>query len=79
MAEHPIESSLDGHPHVEKELLVSQYAYMRIAEPYYFAFSAWLLANKEGGAWDPSWEWQSLFRNDFVHPVVTDFFYQNAR
>jgi hypothetical protein len=71
--------SYSTDPHVEKELLASQYAYMRIAEPYYFAFSAWLLANQEGGAWDTSWEWQSLFRQDFVHPVVTEFFYQNAR
>ena len=24
-------------------------------------------------------EWQALFRDNWVHPVVTEFFYQNAR
>jgi hypothetical protein len=52
---------------------------MRDAEPYFFAFSHWLLANKEGGAWDEQWEWQALFRNGFVHPLVTEFFYHNSR
>ncbi len=66
-------------PQVEKNLLVSQYSYMRSAEPYFFAFSHWLLASHEGGAWDTSWEFQALFRKDFVHPLVTEFFYQNQR
>lgn len=66
-------------PQIEKEMLSWQYAYMRDAEPYYFAFSAWLLANLEGGSADSAWEWQALFRRDFVHPVVTDFFYQTER
>jgi hypothetical protein len=64
---------------VEKDLLAAQYAYMRNAEPYFFAFSDWLLANKEGGAWDDQWEWQALFRSGFIHPLVTDFFYKNSR
>jgi hypothetical protein len=68
--------SYSPDPQVEKQLLTAQYTYMRNAEPYFFAFSTWLLANKEGGAWDDSWEWQSLFRSGFVHPVVTDFFYK---
>ncbi len=71
--------SYHADPQVEKDLLVAQYSYMRSAEPYLFAFSHWLLANAEGGAWDTSWEHQSLFRKDFVHPLVTDFFYQNQR
>ncbi|MCB8953157.1 MAG: hypothetical protein H6650_14215 [Ardenticatenales bacterium] len=66
-------------PQVEKEMLTWQYAYMRGAEPYYFAFSGWILANLEGGSADPAWEWQAWFRRDFVHPVVTDFFYQTER
>ncbi len=66
-------------PLVEKDLLVYQYSYMRNAEPYFFAFSHWLLASAEGGAADDSWEWQALFRTDFVHPVVTDFFYKNRK
>lgn len=71
--------SYSPDPEVEKQLLIYQYTYMRDAEPYFFAFSHWLLANREGGAWDEQWEWQSLFRNGFVHPLVTDFFYNNTR
>jgi hypothetical protein len=52
---------------------------MRIAEPYFFAYSHWVLANESGGSFDTRWEFQSLFRNNFVHPVVTDFFYKNRR
>jgi hypothetical protein len=66
-------------PQVEKQYLIFQYTYMRDAEPYFFAHSHWLLANLEGGSADSSWEWQSLFRRGFVHPVVTDFFYRNTR
>jgi hypothetical protein len=71
--------SYSPDPQVEKQLLTYQYSYMRNAEPYFFAFSHWLLANKEGGAWDDQWEWQALFRSGFIHPVVTDFFYKNSR
>lgn len=71
--------SYSNDPEIEKQFLIYQYSYMREAEPYFFAFSAWLLANLEGESGDPSWEWQSWFRNSFVHPVVTDFFYQNER
>jgi hypothetical protein len=68
--------SYSTNPQVEKELLQFQYTYMRNAEPYFFAFSAWLLANMEGGGGDPTWEWQTWFRNSYVHPVVTEFFYR---
>jgi hypothetical protein len=71
--------SYSPDPQVERQLLTYQYSYMRDAEPYFFAFSHWILANKEGGAWDDSWEWQALFRSGFVHPVVTEFFYKNSR
>jgi len=64
-------------PQVEKDLLAVQYAYMRSAEPYFFAFSHWLLANEVGGSHDDNWEWQTLFRKDFIHPLVTDFLYKN--
>jgi hypothetical protein len=64
---------------VATQLLAQQYSYMGTAEPYYFAFSYWLLANQEGGSIDDAWEWQALFRRDFVHPVVTEFFYRNTR
>lgn len=69
--------SYSSNPQVEKELLTYQYTYMREAEPYFFAFSAWLLANHAGGAHDTRWEWQSWFRDGFVHPIVTEFFYRN--
>ncbi|MFN2220944.1 MAG: hypothetical protein ACK2UH_00200 [Candidatus Promineifilaceae bacterium] len=71
--------SYHPNPQVEKDLIIPQYTYMRVAEPYFFAFSHWLLANKEGGSHDDAWEWQALFRDSFVHPVVTDFFYKNRR
>lgn len=64
---------------VETQLISWQYRYMWDAEPYYLAFSYWLIANKEGGGWDPAWEWQSLFQPGFVHPVVGEFFYRNGR
>ncbi len=62
---------------VEKNLIVYQYSYMREAEPYFLAFSYWILANREGGSGDNAWEWQSLFRANYVHPVVAEFFYRN--
>jgi len=70
--------SYHPNPEVEKDLLAAQYSYMRDAEPYFFAFSHWLLANAEGGSFDDTWEWQSLIRSEFVHPLVTEFFYKNG-
>jgi hypothetical protein len=67
--------SYSADPQVEKALLIYQYNYMRNAEPYLFAFSHWLLANQAGGSFDPTWEWQALFRDGWVHPLVTDFLY----
>ncbi len=66
-------------PQVELQLNRHHYIYMRTAEPYFFAYSHWLLANYEGGGFDEAWEWQSLFRAGFVHPLVTEFFYNNSR
>lgn len=63
---------------VEKSLIVYQYTYMREAEPYFLAFSYWILANREGGSNDGAWEWQTLFRANYVHPVVGEFFYRNS-
>jgi hypothetical protein len=62
-----------------KDLLINQYSYMRVAEPYFFAFSYWILANEEGGSSDSAWEYQALFQDGFTHPVVTDFFYRYRR
>lgn len=66
-------------PQVEREFLTWQYSAMRSREPYFLAYSHWLLANREGGGGDDTWEWQALFRPGFVHPVVTEFFYRNSR
>jgi hypothetical protein len=66
-------------PQIELQLNRHHYVYMRNAEPYLLAYSHWLLANREGGGFDDAWEWQSLFRPGFVHPLVTEFFYQNRR
>ncbi len=63
-------------PEVEKGQIAWQYQYMSRRESYYFAFSYWLLASQLGGAADDSWEWQSLFRQNWTHPAVTDFFYR---
>lgn len=71
--------SYSANPQVEKDLIMFQYGYMRQAEPYFFAFSHWVLANGEGGSHDTRWEYQALFRDGFVHPVVTEFFYSNRR
>ena len=72
--------SYSTDPQVAKNLLIYQYTYMRDAEPYLLAFSYWVLANQAAGGNDSAWEWQSLFKEGgWVHPVVTEFFYQNAR
>jgi hypothetical protein len=68
--------SYSDSPEEVKYHLAQQYGYMAGAEPYFLAFSYWVLANQEGGSWDPGWEWQTLFRAGYVHPVVTDFFYK---
>jgi hypothetical protein len=63
----------------EKELIIWQYRYMGAAEPYFFAFSYWLLANQDGGSRDGRWEYQALFSGGVAHPVVADFFYRNRQ
>lgn len=72
--------SYSPDPQVERTFIAWQYEYMRSPdrEPYFLAHSHWLLANREGGSADPAWEWQALFRNGWVHPVVTEFFYRGG-
>jgi hypothetical protein len=70
--------SYSDDPAVVERLLRYQYNYMKNAEPYFLAFSYWALANMEGGSWDSTWEWQTLFRRNYVHPVVSDFFYKGG-
>ncbi|MFW6183315.1 MAG: hypothetical protein ACOC8X_05920 [Chloroflexota bacterium] len=67
--------SYSDNPDTVERLLRYQYGYMENAEPYFMAFSYWALANRAGGSFDDTWEWQVLFRPGYVHPVVTDFFY----
>lgn len=71
--------SYSPDPNVELQFATFQYSHMRNREPYFLAFSWWLLANNDGGGHDPQWEWQALFRPGYVHPIVTEFFYKNAR
>jgi hypothetical protein len=71
--------SYSPDPNVEKQFIIFEYSYMREAEPYFLAYSHWILANQEGGHHDDRWEFQALFRSGFVHPAVTDFFYKNER
>jgi hypothetical protein len=66
-------------PNVDKQFIQYQYSYMRNREPYLLAFSYWLIANRAGGGHDGQWEWQALIRPGYVHPVVTEFFYNNSR
>jgi hypothetical protein len=68
--------SYSSDPDVVTRLLSFQYDYMAQAEPYFFAFSYWAIANRAGGSFDNTWEWQSLFgENGAVEPVVSEFFY----
>jgi hypothetical protein len=68
--------SYSDNPEEVRLHLSRQYGYMADAEPYFLAFSYWVLANQEGGSWDAGWEWQALFRAGYVHSVVTEFFYK---
>jgi hypothetical protein len=64
---------------LETALITQQYTYMRQAEPYFLAYSHWLLANREGGSPEGSFEYQALFQSGFVHPAVTEFFYTSSQ
>jgi hypothetical protein len=66
-------------PTTDMQFIQYQYSYMRNREPYFLAFSYWLIANRAGGGNDSQWDWQALFRPGYTHPVVTEFFYKNVR
>ncbi len=52
-------------------LLAEAYQYMARREPYYLAYTYWIIANQAGGGHDPAWEYQALFRADGrVSPLV---------
>ena len=69
--------SYSEDPNVETQFIRYQYGYMKYnREPFFLAFSWWILANREGGGFDDTWEWQALFQTGgFVHPAITEYFY----
>jgi len=54
------------------DLVTDAYQYMRTQrEPYNFAYTYWVVANREGGGKDEEFEWQALFRpGGWVSPLV---------
>lgn len=46
------------------------YAYLAQREPYFLAYSHWIIANEAGGGHDKAFSYQALFRPDGVSPVV---------
>jgi len=55
----------------QTRIVADAYAYMKRREPYYLAYTYWIIANGLGGGHDPAWEHQALFRADgSVHPLV---------
>jgi hypothetical protein len=52
-------------------ILSNAYGHMTQREPYYMAYTYWIIANGLGGGHDPAWEGQALFRSDGgVSPLV---------
>ncbi len=73
--------SYSDDPNLVIDLARYQYGFMAEAkesDPYYFATTWWLIANKAGGGFDNTWEWQALFQPGYTHPVVTEYFYKNS-
>jgi hypothetical protein len=69
------EAGIYSGPHLSEEeqvrILADAYRYMRSREPYYLAYTYWVIANALGGGHDPAWESQALFRVDGkVSPLV---------
>ncbi len=69
------EAGIYSGPHLSEEeqvrILADAYRYMRRREPYYLAYTYWVIANALGGGHDPAWEPQALFRADGkVSPLV---------
>ena len=64
-----------GFPKVDRnrqaEMIQDAFKYMgQKREPYNMAYSVWNIANKEGGAFDPSFEKGALFTGDGPSPAV---------
>ncbi len=55
----------------QTRIVADAYEYMKRREPYYLAYTYWIIANGLGGGHDPAWEHQALFQADgSVHPLV---------
>jgi len=52
------------------ERVCQSYAYMAHREPYFLAYSYWIIANEAGGGHDRAFSHQALFRPDGVSPIV---------
>ncbi|GAB4564770.1 MAG: hypothetical protein Kow0047_14760 [Anaerolineae bacterium] len=64
---------VDGQISLDQQvrILSDAYGYMARREPYYLAYTYWIIANQLGGGHDPAWEHQALFRADgWVSPLV---------
>lgn len=59
-------------PEEQVRRVVDAYRYMDRREPYYFAFSYWVIANEEGGGYDRAFTDHALFRpGGRVSPIVS--------
>jgi hypothetical protein len=52
------------------QMVTDAYRYMRRAEPYYFAYTYWLIANEAGGGLDQGFSRHALFKPDGATPLV---------
>ena len=57
-------------PEEQVQRVRQAYAYLAQREPYFLAYSYWIIANEAGGGRDPAFSHQALFRPDGVSPVV---------
>jgi hypothetical protein len=54
----------------QAQLLADAYGYMDHAEPYFFAYSTWVIANEAGGGTDPAFSSYALIRPDGANEAV---------
>lgn len=52
------------------QLVKDGYGYLKGREPYYFAYSYWVIANELGGGTDPAWSRHALFQPGYTSPIV---------
>jgi hypothetical protein len=54
----------------QTQLVLDGYRYLQRREPYYFAYSYWIIANEVGGGGDPAWREHALFQPGYTSPIV---------